>query len=161
LFFSIASRGGDAVGLKLLQFIAVVLMALALVPSGAHFFELPNKIKLDRDAYFVVQSIYSGWAMFGVVLILSVLVNLALVWVRRGQGAAFWLVLAAFICGVSTLAIFFAWTYPANVATDNWTAIPADWQELRRQWEYSHALNAVIAFIGFCALAASGLVARE
>jgi hypothetical protein len=40
-----------------------VLTALALVPAGAHLFELPNKIGLSQDRYFIVQSIYRGWAL--------------------------------------------------------------------------------------------------
>jgi hypothetical protein len=39
-----------------------------LVPSGAHLFALPNKIGLAQDQYFVVQNIYRGWALFGIVL---------------------------------------------------------------------------------------------
>ena len=37
-----------------------------LVPSAAHLIELPGKIGLDRKAYFIVQGIYAGWALFGV-----------------------------------------------------------------------------------------------
>jgi hypothetical protein len=48
-------------GLRVVQFLAVLLTALALVPSGAHLFELPNKIDLARDAYLTVQGIYAGW----------------------------------------------------------------------------------------------------
>ena len=39
--------------MRVLQFLAVVLTALALVPGGAHFFELPNKIGLGEQQYFV------------------------------------------------------------------------------------------------------------
>jgi hypothetical protein len=35
--------------------------------------------------------------------------------------------------------VFWAFTYPANVATNNWTVVPDTWASLRRQWEYSHA----------------------
>jgi hypothetical protein len=42
-----------------------------------------------------------------------------------------------------TLVVFFVWTYPANQATANWTAVPADWQALRSQWEFSHTAHAV------------------
>jgi hypothetical protein len=35
------------VGLRLVQFLAIVLTALSLVPAGAHLAELPNKIGLD------------------------------------------------------------------------------------------------------------------
>ncbi len=66
------------------QFIALVLAALALIPAGAHFFELPNKMALDGQAYLTVQQIYAGWSLFGIALIGSLAANLALaVAVRR------------------------------------------------------------------------------
>jgi hypothetical protein len=46
--------------LRVVQFRAVVLTALAVVPAGAHLFELPNKINLPRDAYLTVQGVYAG-----------------------------------------------------------------------------------------------------
>ena len=61
-------RGGPIVPLRVAQFLALVFIALALVPSGAHLFALPNKMDLARDQYFVVQNIYRGWALFGIVL---------------------------------------------------------------------------------------------
>jgi hypothetical protein len=55
------------------------------------------------------------------------------------------------------LAIFLLWTLPANQATGNWTSVPGNWDTLRRQWEYSHAANAGIAFIALCLTALSVL----
>ena len=147
--------------LKAIQFVAMVLTALTLVPLGAHLFALPNKIDLAQTDYFIVQNIYRGWALFGVVMIGAVLANLALALLTRWQGTAFVLVVMNLLCLIITLAIFFAFAYPANVATNNWTAVPADWRSLRWQWEVSHAVDAVIAFAGFCALTWSLLVARE
>jgi hypothetical protein len=43
----------------------------------------------------------------------------------------------------------------------NWTEVPTDWQQLRWQWEVSHAVNAVIAFAGFCSLVMSALVEKK
>jgi hypothetical protein len=59
------------------------------------------------------------------------------------------------------LAIFFLWTFPANQATNNWTTIPGHWEQLREQWEYSHAVNAVVAFVAFCSITLSALMTRE
>ncbi len=56
-----------------------MLTALALVPSGAHLFELLHRIGPSQDQYFVVQGIYRGWALFGIVLIGAILVDCALV----------------------------------------------------------------------------------
>ena len=53
---------------------------LTAAPGLAHLFELPNKIGLPRDAYFIVQGIYAGWAWFGVVIIAAIAANLALAW---------------------------------------------------------------------------------
>ena len=40
--------------LKVTQFFALVLTALALVPAGAHLFVLPNKSNLSQEQYFTV-----------------------------------------------------------------------------------------------------------
>jgi hypothetical protein len=67
----------------------------------------------------------------------------------------FWLSLSAGLILAGTLIVFFAWTYPANQATANWTAVSADWRALRVQWEVSHAANAVLTFIALCCAAVS------
>jgi hypothetical protein len=146
------------VSLRAVQFLAVVLTALALVPAGAHLFELPNKIGLPQEQYFVVQGIYRGWALFGFALLGSLAANLTLAIMHRRHRGPFWLALAGFILMAGVLAIFFIWTYPANQATGNWTAAPADWQELRAQWEYSHAANAVLTFAALCSATLSALL---
>ena len=43
--------------LKIVQFLALTLTALAFVPSAAHLFALPNKIDLTAEQYFIVQNI--------------------------------------------------------------------------------------------------------
>jgi hypothetical protein len=154
-------RGGPIVRLRVAQFLALVFVALALVPSGAHLFALPNKMDLARDQYFVVQNIYRGWALFGIVLFGALFANLVLALQLRGRGTPFIPALVAFYCIVLSLLVFFIWTYPANQATDNWTTIPANWEQLRRQWEYSHAANALVTFVAFCSLTLSVLTRPE
>ena len=141
----------------LIRFVAVVMTGLALIAPGAHLYELSNKIVLARDQYFVVQSIYSGWWIAGLLLPLSFLINVALAWVSRESRIASVLALGAALCTVINMMIFYFFTYPANVATNNWTVIPEDWETLRRQWELSHAANAGIAFIAFCLSTAAAL----
>jgi lipopolysaccharide export LptBFGC system permease protein LptF len=147
--------------LKLVQFLAVILTALALVPSGAHLFSLINKVGLAAEQYYIVQGIYRGWSLFAFVLIPAIFANLALAIAHRGHRQSFRMALVGFGCLAATLVIFFIWTYPANQATDNWTTIPANWATLRSQWEYSHAANAVLGFIALCAATLSVLTYRE
>jgi hypothetical protein len=57
--------------------------------------------------------------------------------------------------------IFWAFTYPMNVASNNWTVTPENFEAARRQWEYSHAVNAVITFVAFVAITSSVLVDKR
>jgi hypothetical protein len=109
---------------------------------------------LDRDAYFVVQGIYAGWAFFGVPILAAILANGALFVTLRSRepSTARWALASALLIAVS-LALFFTLTFPANQATANWTHKPENWEVLRREWEYSHAANAVIVFAAFIATA--------
>jgi hypothetical protein len=133
--------------LRLFQFLAIMLTALALVPGGAHLAALPNKMKMAQAAYFIAQQIYAGWALFGVVLLSALGANLALTIMLRKLGRPFGYALAAFLFIAANLAIFFIWTLPTNQATSNWTVVPENWDELRMQWEYSHAVNAGVTFM--------------
>ena len=47
-----------------ISFAAIVLTGLALVAPAAHLFELPNKIAMPENDYFVVQEIYNGWSVW-------------------------------------------------------------------------------------------------
>ncbi|WP_114391284.1 DUF1772 domain-containing protein [Notoacmeibacter marinus] len=138
--------------MKLLRLLALNLTALIFVPSAAHLFELPAKISLDRDAYFLVQGIYAGWATFGVAILAAVAANGSLAFAERSRDpvAARWATLSATLIAVS-LTVFFIWVFPANQATANWTRQPTAWETLRRQWEYGHAVNAGIVWLAFLA----------
>jgi hypothetical protein len=126
------------------QFLAIVFTALALVPGGAHLMSLPAKIAMPAEPYFVAQQVYRGWAWAGVVIFLAIFANFAAAFFASGNRRR--LSMAAGIIVAATLAVFFAWTYPANQATGNWTSVPESWEPLRTQWEYSHAANAALTF---------------
>ena len=140
--------------MALLKTAALALTALVLVPSAAHLFELPGKIGLDRDACFTVQGIYAGWSLFGAPIVADILANgwLFAALRRRSPVAARWALASAVLIAAS-LAVFFTWTFPANRATTNWTTAPENWESLRREWEYSHAVNALLVFAAFLATA--------
>lgn len=147
--------------LRVVQFLAILLTALALIPSGAHLFELPNKVDLPRDAYLTAQGIYAGWAWFGIIDLAALVLNVLLAVKLRRQRPAFHFAVVAALCFVAFFAIFFVWTFPANQATANWTTLPDDWSGLRRVWESSHAVNAVVILIAFCSVTLSVITARE
>ena len=48
-----------------------------------------------------------------------------------------------------------------NVATNNWTITPQDFEAVRRQWEYSHAVNAMLTFVAFVTITLSALTYKH
>ncbi|MFO0997293.1 MAG: DUF1772 domain-containing protein [Alphaproteobacteria bacterium] len=146
---------------RILAFLSVILTALALVPSAAHFFELPNKIAMTEEQYFVAQSIYRGWAQFGFVLGAALVANTAFAVALRRRRAAALLAGAGALAIALVFVVFFVWVYPANLATAYWTLATDNWQSLRRDWEYAHAANALITFFGLSAVTLAALLARE
>jgi hypothetical protein len=126
-----------------------------LVPTGAHLFELPGKMALSPTDYMVVQTIYTGWALFGIVIFAAMLLTLLHAILRRRERTVLLLSAAAFLCLVATQVIFWVFTYPMNVASSNWTVTLDHFETARRQWEYSHAASAVLTFLALVAITAA------
>ncbi len=144
--------------LKVIRFLSLLFTAIAMSAGLAHLFALPNKIDLPRDDYLTAQQVYRGWALLGIVLGLALVSTLVLTVMVRRRPKAFILTLAALLCIAGSLAVFFTFTYPANQQTENWTVLPADWRQLRSQWEYSHAAGAILYVIALSSLIWSVLV---
>jgi hypothetical protein len=137
--------------------VALLFDALALAPALAHAMELPNKINLAREDYLRVQQIYRGWDRLAVVVIGALMSNLVLAGLVRGKPRTFVLNVIAFLCLVGTQVVFWRYTHSVNKQTHNWTVLPEQWQELRKQWEYSHATSAGLNLIALISLALSVL----
>lgn len=133
-------------------FVALLASALLLGPALAHAFELPNKIGLPRDEYFIVQKAYRGWNLFAWLLAVQVLALLAAAISARPERRVLVLTLLALACVLAAQGVFWTFTYPANVATANWTVSPDDWAKLRLRWEFSHAAGAALQVLGLSLL---------
>lgn len=142
------------------QLITVLLVAIALVPSGAHLAELPNKLGLPVANYMIVQTLYSGWALFGVIVV-GALVSAALhTYLVRANRTAFLWSAIAFCCIVGTQVVFWLFTFPMNALSENWTVVPPDLGAARTQWEYSHAVSACLNLAALVAVMISILTSR-
>lgn len=140
---------------KALQLVAILTLAVAMAAAWAHLLEMPTKMTLSREDYLTVQQIYRGWALLGIVIIAALVATAALTWQERRVPGSFRLTLIATLCLVVSLGIFFAFTFPANQATENWTVLPDDWHTLRQQWEWSHAVNAILYLVALASLVLS------
>jgi hypothetical protein len=147
-------------GMDAVRLLTLVLIAVTTSAGLAHLFALPNKIGLPRESYLIVQQIYRGWAFLGVAFVGACATTSWLAVLARGR-RAFYPTLTAALSLAASLIVFFAFTYPANQQTANWTVLPEHWQELRRQWEYSHAAGAVLDLVALVSFAFSLLVERR
>jgi len=143
------------------RLLAVISVAICLIPAGAHFFELVNKMSLSTAEYMTTQKIYAGWSFFGVAIITATVFTLTHTLMVRAKRTAFLLSLTALLCLGATQVIFWTFTYPMNVATNNWTITPQDFEAARQQWEYSHAVNAVLTFVAFVTTTLSALIYKH
>lgn len=143
------------------RFISVLFTAVGMAGGLAHLFELPNKILLPAADYLTVQEIYRGWALLGVADVGALVSVLVLAVLVRRNRKMLGLTLTAALCIGLGLVVYFIFTYPVNQQTLNWSMLPDNWLVLRRQWEFSHGVNAVLFFVGFVALVLSLLVERH
>ena len=135
-----------------LRVLSVLFAALALVFTGAHLLELPHKIGMSAADYLTVQQIYRGWQFAGIVVIGAIVSMAWLAYAVRNDRRVFVPTLVALVCILGTQALFWLFNFPANRATDNWAVLPADWETLRKRWEYAHAASALLNLAALVAL---------
>jgi hypothetical protein len=130
---------------------------MSLVPAGAHLAELPHKIVMSGDEYLIVQQIYRGWDLFGIVIGGALLSMVALIVVLWRQAQRITLTSVALALTVAAQAVFWTFTFPVNQRTDNWTVLPSHWMDLRARWEYGHAVSAGFTLAALIVLIRSAL----
>ncbi len=135
-----------------LQLSRLIFATLALIPAGAHLFEMANKLKLDQTSYLAAQRSYDGWSLFGIVVVGALVSTFALTIAGYRAGREYILPALAFVCIAATQMIFWAFTFPMNQVTENWTMLPDNWEAFRRQWEFSHAASAGLNFLALLLL---------
>jgi|SRR5882757_6753640 len=137
---------------KKLGFLSLLLASLALVPEVAHLLEMYHKMELTEQSYGVVQYLYRGWALLGMLQLGAVICTGILLFLVPKGGNTFMLILVALICLILPLIIFFIGIFPVNIATQNWAVLPQNWMQLRNRWEYAHAINAILATTAYVLL---------
>lgn len=161
-----------------MRILAVLLVALNMTMSVAHALELPGKLRLRKEFYLAVQTIYyPGFTMGGVVEPLSGVALLALFFLERQAGMDSWLLMVAFAAVVVAHLIFWIVTQPVNrywlnnfqlhglaetffksgaVQGSQMAAKDGrDWKEMRNRWEASHLMRALLTVIAFIAVSAA------
>ncbi len=140
--------GGAEMFLRIWRFITLILVALFVGLEFCHVLELPAKLQYRGGLYVTLQnSLYryfgfpgpGAWITMGALLSTVVLLFL----VRRRHPARNW-TLGGLICvAIAFPLVFFQVIEPVNIIIEQATpaSLPANWEQLRQQWESGHALN--------------------
>jgi hypothetical protein len=158
----------------ILQIVTVTLVAVFLALTLSHALELPGKLRLDKDTYAAVQTIYypgftigAFFGEFGGMIALLVLLL-----ITPTAAPAFGWILAAFVALVAAHLAYWLVTHPVNkfwlrghdlkgAGKAFFGADPLrrggasetdDWQRLRNRWEYSHVLRAALGVVSLVTL---------
>lgn len=143
-----------------IRLLSVLFTSLAMAGGFAHLYALPNKIDLPAETYLTIQQIYRGWALIGIAVIGAFVATGVLAFLERADRAVFLVTAGACACIALSLVLFFAYTFPANQQTANWSMLPDNWLTLRSRWEYSHAAGAVLYCVALLLLTTSFLMRR-
>ena len=139
--------------INLLRLLAFVLAGLALIRPMMDLVALPSVISLPQDDYAAVQYANQSWAWLKFIQLASFFSIVGLLFFEREHNRVIWPISGAFIAQLLIIILYVAFTLPINITTFNWTFFPdGNWAWLRTQWEYAHALSAIIGGISFILL---------
>ena len=109
----------------------------------------------------VVENVYKLFGTVGAAFeITAILTAIILAFLVRKRGSTFYWTLGGAIFLVLAFVSWIVFVAPMNAEFARWLTnpVPADWMRYRDQWEYAHAVNAVIKIIGLGLLTISMLV---
>ncbi len=159
--------------LLVVQLVTIALVTVAVSAALAHVFEFPGKMRLSRDAYVTVQSVYyPGFTVAGAVGEAGGLLATIVLLVLTPTGTkAFSLTVIALLGLLAMQIAYWTTVHPVN---DFWLKnsdtklntlgtkffhsgahvldSPEGWTQLRDRWEYGHMLRAGLVSVSFLAL---------
>lgn len=136
--------------INLLRLLAVVFSGVALIRPMMDLEALPSVISLTKDDYAAVQYANQSWAWLQLIHLASFLSIVGLFCFERDHNRVIWPIRGAFIAQLCIIVLYVAFTLPINITTFHWTFFPDNkWAWLRIEWEYAHALSAIIGAISF------------
>jgi ABC-type Fe3+ transport system permease subunit len=133
---------------NILRFVTVLFIVLPLSSLLWDMFEMPAMFNLSKDNYQLLQGFTNSLTWLVIFEILGVFLTVVLIRVEKKKKRTYRNLLVALICFAVSIALFFIFVLPADITTENWTAMPDNWDALRGQWEYATSIRALISLTG-------------
>jgi hypothetical protein len=141
------------------RFVTILFVSLSVGMAFCHLLQMPPRMSYDAQLWRATQSMYQLFGPpVGAILESGAWISAVLLayFVRERRPAFRWTLVGA-VCMVAAQVLWWTFVNPLNAVMIHWTpeSIPADWESYRAQWEYSHAVRAVIQIAGLSALVVS------
>jgi len=146
------------------RFSALMPAGLSMAPSFCHVMEMPPRLRWEPSLWMAVTNFGGLYYLFGrvggTIDVGAVTVTAAQVFLVRARRPAFHLTWGAATLIALGLAVWFGFVAPMNRIMAGWTpgVVPDDFTGVRDQWEYAHAVIALIKVTAFASLVLSVLV---
>jgi hypothetical protein len=149
---------------KIWRFATLMPTALSAGMALCHLMEMPARQNYAPAPWSRVTNIEGTYRLFGppvgasieggalsTAVVLSILV--------RKRRPAFALTQVGVACMAAAQVAWWLFVFPVNSRMVNWTpeSLPANFEELRDQWEYTYAARAILQIFGLGALVLSVL----
>ncbi|AFY74410.1 protein of unknown function (DUF1772) [Synechococcus sp. PCC 7502] len=140
-----------------------MLDSFSLSLSMTHLLELPQRMQFDQELWVrvtVFENVYKLFGSVGAVFeITAILTAIVLLFLLRKCALNFYWTLGGAIFLVLAFVSWIMFVAPMNTEFAKWLTnpIPVNWRQYRDQWEYAHAINALIKIIGLSLLVISVL----
>lgn len=150
--------------IRVWRFMTLMLATFSLSLSMTHLLEMPQRMQFDQQLWVrvtVFENVYKLFGSVGAVFeIAAILTAMVLAFLLHRRGSTFYWTLGGAIFLVLAFVSWIIFVAPMNAEFAKWLTnpVPTDWTRYRDQWEYAHAVNALIKIIGLSLLVVSVLV---
>lgn len=150
--------------LTIWRFITSILAALTMGMAFCHLLEMPTRLTWDATLWVtttVSEGLYWLFGTIGAFIdVGSWMTASMLVFLVRKRTPAFQWTLAGALFLIAAHILWWLFVFPVNTEIATWTAhsAPANWEQWRAQWEYTHAVRAVLQIMGLASLLLSVLL---
>jgi Domain of unknown function (DUF1772) len=158
--------------MAMLKALSLVVVAITMTTALAHALELPGKMRLPKEHYLAVQTIYyPGFTVGGIAEPVSLVATALVAFLTPSGSPTFWLIVCAFVALALMHAVYWVLIHPVNNfwlkdvnlqgagatffgygSGRSMQQSQADWTDLRDRWEYSHLARAGLASAAFVLL---------
>ena len=149
--------------LKIMQFLALLLMGIELGVSYSHLMQMSGKSRLSLTTFITVQNILIKYKVGLGIIETGLLITMVVVlWLCRDKSLIFGLTFSSLLMLIAAFIVWFIFIEPINTAISTWTpsSFPKNWGLYRDRWHLFHIVRLILLAIGTSSLISSVLADR-